>query len=597
MSLSTVPTAADAGLPGDLVETVGMAVHASGDGTAFLNAAGFASALCDADGVIRLADERFTQWAMAGEGAQLDRLPPMRGGRVSLLCAPDGRTVAAAVASPASAGAWPLAEALKLRTGPGLYPVIICTPLAAIDPARSAFAQALGLTGLEARIVGGLMRSGDLRVAAKQGGVTYETARAATKAAMRKAGVHRQGALIGLCVTLQSGEPAEREALLPVLGELFGISARQAEIALLVAQGSSRDEAAEAIGASEHVIKAELKSVFTAMQVATVAALAIRISEVSILSRMVSATSMETVPAGAVEPLRLIPRIGRAGRIAVVDHGPRDAMPVLILHTATTSRHNPASFIRTLQAGGLRPIALDRPGFGLSGMVSGDYLAESAQDLADILDTLGLERACILARGGTMVLARFAERWSERIERAVVVNPEPPPDADRKRGGLLGAIKGLVYGQPWLTGRLASYLSRNASAAIVERLVTRSLEASEADLAVLRDPEICAAYVRASQHSALQGGAGFRAVATTEPFASVPAIGDGRMITIVCGAQDPLYSAADSLPRLQAAWPGCSVVIVPDGGRLVHFQKPELIARLLGDGDAQFRLRNGCGAA
>ena len=66
-------------------------------------------------------------------------------------------------------------------------------------------------------------------------------------------------------------------------------------------------------------------------------------------------------------------------------------------------------------------------------MVEGDYLAQSAQDMADILDTLGIERAAVLARGGTMVLSRFAARWGERMLRAVAVNPEPPSGADRKR--------------------------------------------------------------------------------------------------------------------------------------------------------------------
>ena len=98
---------------------------------------------------------------------------------------------------------------------------------------------------------------------------------------------------------------------------------------------------------------------------------------------------------------------------------------------------------------------------------------------------------------------------------------------------------------------------------------------------MLSDPEIRAAYVLATQQAALQGGAGFRAIATTEPFETARPIPDGSMMTIVCGSQDPLYNPADSLPSWQAAWPGCAVVLVPDGGRLVHFQKPELIAGLL----------------
>lgn len=568
-------------LPEDLIATIGPAGSPRDDtGPAFLHSAGFASALCDADGAVLFAGGRF----MPG---RLDRLPPRGAARVSLLSGADGRTVAVAVVAPEGAADWPLADTVRQRLAAerAPYVVIACVPLAIADAPRTEAARLSGLTGTEARVAAGLVRTGDLRGAAREAGLPYETARKIAKSAMRKAGVRRQGELVGLWVTLQTGQGVTQAALVPTLTDLFHLSPRQAAIAVAVADGGSRRDAAEALGVSEHVVKDELKAVFAACGVGTAAALSVLVNEVRILAGIARATSIEpATPGREADPLRLIPRIGRPGRIALIDHGPPSGLPVLILHTATTSRHNPRSFVEALQSHGIRPIALDRPGFGLSGMVAGNYLEQSAQDLADILDTLELPSACILARGGTMVLARFAERWPERICRAVVVNPEPPADADRKRVGLTGAVKALVYGQPWLTGPLAAYLSRNASAGIVERLVLRSLESSEADRAVLSDPEVRAAYVHASQQSALQGAPGFRAIVATEPFEPARPIADGSRFTILCGSQDPLYNAADSLPRWEAAWPGCNVVIVPDAGRLVHFQKPELIAELLAEG-------------
>jgi pimeloyl-ACP methyl ester carboxylesterase/DNA-binding CsgD family transcriptional regulator len=570
VSIGAIETPSDAtALPAELIVTVGPSAES---GPAFLNPGGFASAVCDDDGIVLFADD-------AREGGRLDRIPARNGARVSLLTRRDGRTSVAAVVAPQGAADWPLSAAARSRLGRERYAVITCRPLWAIDPVKAEAARAFGLTRPEARVAAGLAQTGDLRGAAEWADIPYETARKAAKSAMRKAGVRRQGELVGLWVSLQTGDAVTEPALVTTLADLFAIGARQARIAVAVADGGSRKDAAAALNVSEHVVKTELTAVFAALQVPTVAALSVLINEVRILTRIVQATSTEQ--GISAEPLRLIPRIGRPGRIALADHGPRGGMPVLILHTATTSRHNPVSFIRALQAHGIRPIALDRPGFGLTSMVAGDYLEESAQDLADILDTLEIERARFLARGGGMVLSRFAARWSQRVRRAVVINPEPPSAADRRRVGLTGVVKNIVYGKPWLTGALAAYLGRNASAGVVERLVLRSLDSSEADRAVLSDPEIRAAYVLASQQAALQGGAGFRAVATTEPFEAAKPIPDGSMMTIVCGSQDPLYSAADSLPSWQAAWPGCSVVIVPDGGRLVHFQKPGLIAELL----------------
>jgi len=561
-------------MPAELVDTLGPDAVAPDDhassGPAFLNPGGFASAACDEEGMV---------CAGLGIGARLDRLPARGEAQVSLLTDSSGRTIPVAVVASKGAADWPLSD--TVREQQARYALLACLPPSAADPARTEAARLFGLSGPEARVAAGLVQTGDVRRAAQRAGMSYETARKLAKSAMRKAGVRRQGELVGLWVSLQTGEAVTQPMLIATLIDLFQISARQAEIAAIVTDGGSRKHAAAALSLSEHAVKAELKAVFTALQVPTVAALSVLINEIRILTRIVRATSLEKGASAQVDPLRLIPRIGRPGRIAMVDHGPRDGLPVLILHTATTSRHNPLSFVRALQSHGIRPIAFDRPGFGLSNMVEGDYLAQSAQDMADILDTLELERACILARGGTMVLARFAERWPERILRAVTVNPEPPSTADRQRVGLTGAVKGLVYGKPWLTAALARYLGRNASAGIVERLVLRSLESSEADQRVLSDPETRDAYVQATQQAALQSGVGFLAVASAEPFEQPHPIGDGSMMTIVCGSQDPLYDPADSLPRLKAAWPGCSVVIVPDAGRLVHFQKPELIAGLL----------------
>ena len=562
-------------MPAELVDSLGPAAISPDDsvssGPAFLNPDGFASAACDEDGLV---------CAGLGIGSRLDRLPARGQARVSLLSDAQGRTIPVAVVGYEGAADWPLDASLRAECP--RYAMLTCLPPSIADPARTEAARLFGLTGPEARVAAGLVQTGDVRRAAQRAGVTYETARKLAKSAMRKAGVRRQGELVGLWVSLQTGEAVTQPALIAALTDLFHISPRQAEIAAIVADGGSRKHAAEALDVSEHAVKAELKAVFTALQVPTVAALSVLINEIRILTRIVRATSLEKgIPAPLVDPLRLIPRIDRPGRIALLDHGPRDGRPVLILHTATTSRHNPQSFIRALQSHGIRPIAFDRPGFGLSNMVEGDYLAQSAQDMADILDTLELERAAILARGGTMVLSRFSAEWSHRILRGVAVNPEPPSGADRQRVGLTGAVKSLVYAKPWLTGALANYIGRNASAGIVERLVRRSLESSEADRRMLGDREILDAYVHSSQQSALQGGAGFRAVATTEPFEAASQLSDGRHMTIICGSQDPLYNSADSLPRWQAAWPGCSVVIVPDAGRLVHFQKPELIAQLL----------------
>lgn len=154
---------------------------------------------------------------------------------------------------------------------------------------RSTTAIALALTGLEERIVDGLVLTGDLRRAARCAGVAYETARKVVKSAIAKAGVRRQGELVAAWVSLH----AVGQALVGTVEEpmitLFGLTPRQARIADLVGRGLERGEAAWRLGISIHVVKAELKAVFEACGVHTQAALAVLTAEVRVLQAVVTA--------------------------------------------------------------------------------------------------------------------------------------------------------------------------------------------------------------------------------------------------------------------------------------------------------------------
>jgi len=74
----------------------------------------------------------------------------------------------------------------------------------------------------------------------------------------------------------------------------------------------------------------------------------------------------------------------------------------------------------------LRTVAVDQPGFGRSGgpVEGGHYFAHSADALAGLLDTLGIERAHLVGNslgGGTAV--RFALRHPDRAARLVLMAP------------------------------------------------------------------------------------------------------------------------------------------------------------------------------
>lgn len=574
--------------PHELKDALESDAQSAPAGPAFIVPSSFGSAACDREGRIVVADAKVRLWTPCFERARIE----LRGfepckARITFLLHDDGRFDVVAIAAPKIARQWPLADEVRtsLEEGRARFALIATGPVSPTEQTSWTPGDLFGFTVSEMRFARAFLMSGDVRKAATSVQISYETARDVLKAIMRKAGVRRQGEFITLCAALQAGETPANVRLEGVLQYLFALSARQAHAALLIAQGYGRRDAARELGVSESVVKDEMRHVYAACLTPTAAALAGLVAQVRALSAFAEAGDVDA-SLMSVEParLRLLPRPERAGRIAFTDHGPPNGVATLILHTATTSRHNPTCFISALQACGLRPIALDRPGFGLTDMVEGDYLVESARDLVDVMNALRLARACVIARGGAMVLSRFAALHPDRLDRAVVINPEPPASADAKTSGPAAAVKALVYRRPELIEALAGHLSRRVSAGLVEALVLRMLEASPADRAVLNDDAVRSAYVKATQQCALQGGAGFAAVARCEPAEKPSAIADGSMITILCGGQDPLYDAADSLPRWKAVWPGCRVEIIAEAGRLLHLQYPQRVAEMLSVG-------------
>lgn len=561
-------------------------------GPAFVNPRAYASAACDGDGTIVTADPAFAAWAAPLHRGRAE-LAALKDGRASVSYLledasghPDhaGKFIAVAAAPLAVARHWPLAPEVRraLERGEADYALVAHLPPTLQPRGLANAARLFGFTAREASMAEALVRGGDVRVASAMEGIGYETGRDVIKSAMAKAGCHRQGEFVALCLEMESGEQPGDLAIRPVLRDIFGLTERQALIADTIARGLTREECVARLGLSVHIVKTELKAIFATCDLHSLVQLTTLVAHIQAVAALADATDIDlSVATRGAEPLRLLPRRQRGGRIAFADHGPRGNLAAICLHTATTGRHLPASVIAALQAHGIRPITLDRPGYGLTSMTEGDYLAENARDIIEILDALGLERGCIIARGGTMVLAHLAAHHADRFDRGVVLNPEPPPRRDGRLAGLHGHVKQLVYSRPGLVAPLASHLSRRASQRTVERLVMQVVGGSAADRATLADPEILAAYVRSSQQSAMQGGVGFLALARSEPHDTVTPLADGSAITILCGAEDSMYSASDSLPYWQSIWPGARAQVVEGAGRMLLFQRPDLVASAL----------------
>ena len=578
--------AAMAEAPADLLAIADRASVAAGP-PVDLHADSFASAACDQNGTVVVAEPRFSDW-LGGPDPLAAVVRTCNDDRPSVSMIADdrsGRPVAVAAATLAMARRWPLAPAVRaaLDSGAGAFAVVAFRPdVTAWDQA----ARAYGLSPQESRLAAALARRGDLHQAAADTGVAYGTARKLVGNAMRKVGAARQTDLLRLILSVAAGGLRPPEGAIRLFADLFGLSVRQAELARALAHGATRDSAADALGISRHGGKADLKVVFQACGVANAVDLARLVAEVDALIGLATACSVEIEPRdGEAEPLRLLARRWAPGRIAVTDHGARSNLargrPLLVFHAAVGGRHQSRRLIAALQAAGWRPISFDRPGFGLTDMAGDDPFAAAAADVADILDGLEIDRATILARGGTTAAVATAAALPHRILGGILVGPEPPADLDSRYVGMMGRGKVLFFGNAALAAVFARILSRRTSSAQIIRMQRQSVAGSAIDEAVFDNPVDVADIVRASRQAAV-GMKGFLAEMQAHGGgARPPALVHADDWVVVAGAKDPLYDFEASRDFWAQTLPGAGVQIIPDGGRWLHLTHTDAIIAAL----------------
>jgi 4,5:9,10-diseco-3-hydroxy-5,9,17-trioxoandrosta-1(10),2-diene-4-oate hydrolase len=115
-------------------------------------------------------------------------------------------------------------------------------------------------------------------------------------------------------------------------------------------------------------------------------------------------------------------------RLHYHEDGPPDAPAVVLLHGGGPGASGWSNFGRNLPvlAGRFRTLLVDQPGFGQSDRppVTGNYFTFSADALAGLLKTLGIERVHLIGNslgGGTAV--RFALNYPDRAGRLVLMAP------------------------------------------------------------------------------------------------------------------------------------------------------------------------------
>jgi DNA-binding CsgD family transcriptional regulator len=564
--------AALAETPDALAAAFDTAVDGSHGPPVAINADCFASAACDTTGGIVVQGERFADWfdgidplgaAVRGTGPGNPRVSMLADDRT-------GRPVALAAGTVAAARLWPLDPAVRraLDTGRASHAVVAFRPG---DGSWRQSAGAFSLTNAEAGLVAALGRHGDLQRAARERGVAYETARKFVASAMRKTGAKRQTELVWNTLSAAAGDIVRTTNLVQLIRDLFALSQRQAQLALLVAGGATREDAAVALGLSDHRAKSDLKTVFQACGVTSAVDLARIVAEINALEGLAKACEVTVIGRDkASEPLRLVPRSWAPGRIAVADHGPPGAQPVLVFHSNVSGRHHPRKFIASLRSAGFRPVCIERAGYGLTDPVAGNLVEAAVRDLHDVLDALGIAHAPVIARCNTASVVACAAAASGRVAGGVLLWPEGLRRTDRIEDRMTDRIRAVFVRHPALAHGLARLASRRTGAASIERLWRKSCEGVTRDMALLDDRQELADIVRGGQQASL-GMTGFMDEALELGNGPRPQpIADARAWTVMFGRGFDRYDISDATAWWARHLTGATIEAVEGGVHFLH---------------------------
>ncbi|MFE6857808.1 alpha/beta fold hydrolase [Nocardia sp. NPDC057668] len=182
------------------------------------------------------------------------------------------------------------------------------------------------------------------------------------------------------------------------------------------------------------------------------------------------------------------------GPLGLVDYGDPAGAPVVYCHGAPGSHVEAVAFDAPAAAAGIRLIAIDRPGMGLTPMGARQrVVADWAEAVAALADHLDLDRFAVVgvSGGGPHALA-CAHRLGDRVSAVAVVSGPAPletlsaaaelDEAGRRRRRLLALLRTFPLLSRPLAARLSMFVHKPGGIdALVGQMCPRDRELIAAD--------------------------------------------------------------------------------------------------------------------
>ena len=234
---------------------------------------------------------------------------------------------------------------------------------------------------------------------------------------------------------------------------------------------------------------------------------------------------------------------------------------------------------------GIRIIAPDRPGFGLSDFKPGRTIADWTDDLVEAADALGIGRFPVIGlSGGGPYAAACALRIPHRLTSVAIVSSMGPvhiPGATNGMGRQSQVFFALARRLPWITHPAMWWLGRQARRDVGRLLDRMSAGLPAADRAILARPEVRAGLqddiAEAFRHGSR--GAAWELSLLTRPWGFRP---EEIQMEVHLWHGEADVSVSPSMGRyLATAIPNCHARFYPGEGHLLAVDRMEEIQAAL----------------
>jgi pimeloyl-ACP methyl ester carboxylesterase/DNA-binding CsgD family transcriptional regulator len=252
----------------------------------------------------------------------------------------------------------------------------------------------------------------------------------------------------------------------------FGLTAMETDVTMKLVHGMALKEAAEDLRISINTARNHLQSVFAKSGINRQSDLLLVVTQLGVILARTEGDAVARV--GQNEP-QIPPRhfmiLPEGRRLAYRTYGDPGGKPVVYLHETLGCSRLPPVTQALSERLGLYLISLDRPGFGFSDEDPRFSFPSVANDLAHLMDHLGVARATLIGflSGGAYALW-FANTLRERVERLVLVASRPPRPMKGRFRSMMPIYTRMVS-QPWLLSSFFNILRNRASAETNARLI------------------------------------------------------------------------------------------------------------------------------